>query len=165
MKTNLRVILLGLLLGAGVSIPELVGGITEEPETPPVLQLGDVRFPHGLHFGDLEFECSECHHETNAAGLAIPHEEYFADFWINCKTCHRDTKSPVPAQSCSNCHHGSPTDIADETLSTKVVVHRSCWRCHEVGTGQPASRTCKSCHSGLQDRAAGTGEAAGEVEE
>jgi hypothetical protein len=33
-------------------------------------------------------------------------------------------------------------------LSPKVVIHQSCWECHEIGTGEDASRNCKTCHAG-----------------
>jgi hypothetical protein len=113
-----------------------------------VIVLGDVAFPHELHYLDLELDCVTCHHETNAARLDIPHEAYSPDSLTNCKRCHRDVADAATIQSCGNCHHDSPTDIADETLSAKVVVHRSCWSCHEVGTGASATRSCKNCHSG-----------------
>lgn len=113
-----------------------------------VIVLGDVRFPHELHFLDFELECVTCHHETNAVALDIPHETYFPDQLTHCQKCHRDTAEPASIQPCGNCHHDSPTDIADETLSAKVVVHRSCWSCHDVGTGPSATRSCKNCHTG-----------------
>lgn len=110
---------------------------------------GEVVFPHKFHYSDLEIACSDCHHETEAPVLHLPHPEYFADFWINCQICHRgEAKAFKETQPCSRCHHASPTDIADETLSAKVVVHKNCWGCHEVGTGEDASQSCSSCHSG-----------------
>ena len=42
----------------------------------------------------------------------------------------------------------NPRNIADETLSAKVVVHQQCWKCHPVGTGKEASAVCEKCHSG-----------------
>lgn len=111
-----------------------------------VLRLGNVDFPHEMHYADLELECSSCHHETHAGELDIPHPEYFADFWIRCATCHAETAAATGPVACSACHHGSPVDIADETLSVKVVIHRSCWQCHEVGTGAQASQACVTCH-------------------
>ena len=95
----------------------------------------------------MELPCEQCHHETNAAELDIPHVEYFEDFWIDCTTCHQADRPVQEAQTCSGCHRDNPFDIADETLSAKVVVHRSCWTCHEVGTGQQASASCASCHA------------------
>ena len=106
---------------------------------------GRVEFPHELHT-DMQVPCSDCHHETDAAKLDMPHPEYFEDFWIQCETCHRtDTRAGCP-QACSACHHGSPTTIADESLSSKVVIHEACWKCHTAGQGVEASQTCPTCH-------------------
>lgn len=107
---------------------------------------GEVVLPHRLHVDDLGIACGECHHETRAAALAMPHPEYFEDFWITCSTCHRTKAETEAVQKCSACHQDAPSTVADESLSTKVVVHRSCWRCHEVGTGGEASAVCASCH-------------------
>lgn len=109
--------------------------------------LGEVVFPHKAHFNDMEISCRSCHHETNARALDIPHEEYFADFWIDCTTCHHPSSEPREAMSCSACHR-CPVHCADETLSSKVVIHASCWGCHEIGTGAEASAGCVLCHSG-----------------
>ena len=124
---------------------------TPEKQLAPVIKspssVGDVAFPHQFHFEDLELECQTCHHETNASTLRMPHEDYFEDFWIDCRICHRsDGPAVSQPQSCSNCHHDSPTDIADETLSAKVVVHKNCWECHELEKGEKASQGCKVCH-------------------
>ncbi len=111
--------------------------------------VGEVSFPHLFHFEDLEIECVECHHEINATKLNTPHPDYFKSSWINCKICHNGSeKIKQKVYTCSNCHHTNPTNIADETLSTKVVVHKNCWNCHEVGTGVDASESCEMCHSG-----------------
>ena len=110
--------------------------------------IGEVRFPHDFHFEELGFDCSDCHHETNATRLEMPHEEYFEDFWIDCRTCHREADTPSAPQSGAECHHASPVSTADETLSAKVVIHRSCWECHDSGTGEEASRGCGFCHAG-----------------
>jgi hypothetical protein len=110
--------------------------------------VGEVVFPHGLHAEEFEFPCQDCHHETHAATLDIPHADYFDDFWIDCKACHGNAASPTRPQSCSNCHHPSPVTIADETLSSKVVIHESCWQCHEIGTGSEATQGCGFCHQG-----------------
>ena len=109
--------------------------------------IGEVYFPHEFHFSDMEMECNSCHHEVSAKMLDIPHREYFVDFWIECGICHHENQEPVRAQSCSNCHHASD-DCGDETLSAKVVIHKSCWECHESGEGLEASKNCKFCHSG-----------------
>lgn len=121
-----------------------------EAALPPVLvsptSVGEVAFPHQMHFDDLGIDCGECHHEINAARLKMPHEDYFDDFWIDCLACHTESETPSVSQSCSSCHHSDPTGIADETLSSKVVIHKSCWTCHEIGTGAEASAGCASCH-------------------
>ena len=116
-------------------------------ESDGIIQLGDVSFPHELHFAELELECVTCHHETNAGPLNVPHLEYFADSWARCKKCHTNGERQIDSLACSSCHPDTPTNVADETLSAKVVIHRSCWTCHEVGRGQAASLVCKSCHS------------------
>ena len=111
--------------------------------------VGEVSFPHLFHIEDLEIECQECHHEINAAQLSTPHDEYFNDFWIDCNICHNGNESArMEARACSDCHHTNPHDIADETLGAKVVIHKNCWNCHEVGTGIEASESCEMCHSG-----------------
>ena len=104
-------------------------------------------FPHDEHVDDFEIECDECHHETNAAPLNVPHKDYFEDFWIDCKICHNEagTTSMGP-KGCSDCHHSANGNVADETLSAKVVIHKNCWECHDVGTGADASATCADCH-------------------
>jgi len=109
--------------------------------------IGTVSFPHELHFSEMEMECATCHHEVNARTLEMPHPEYFNDFWIDCGICHGENSRPAPAQACSNCHH-CPLSCSDETLSPKVVIHKSCWACHESGEGEEASRSCEFCHSG-----------------
>lgn len=104
-------------------------------------------FPHEKHFGELEIPCAQCHHETNAKPLESPHPEYFHDFWIDCAICHRKKgEPPLEPQACSTCHHERNGDLADETLSAKVVIHKNCWSCHEAGTGASASASCKTCH-------------------
>ncbi len=81
----------------------------------------------------------------------MPHDDYFEDFWIDCKVCHRESGVASEPQRCSNCHHSTPAGIADESLSAKVVIHKSCWGCHESGTGVAASAACSSCHQGSSD--------------
>lgn len=142
---------LALLLApcAAGALAALAARAADPASAPPaVVEWDDVRFPHAMHVGDLGIDCATCHHETNAAALHIPHPQYFADLWIDCGTCHRPGAPPATSMACSQCHHDSPTDIADETLSSKVVLHESCWSCHEVGRGAAASRTCKTCHNG-----------------
>lgn len=111
--------------------------------------IGEVSFPHEYHIDDLEFDCEDCHHETNAVELHMPHEDYFKDYWIDCGICHhKGGQTKLEAQACSKCHHTRPTGIADETLSAKVVIHKSCWECHDIDTGEEASQNCEFCHSG-----------------
>jgi len=108
--------------------------------------VGDVSFPHEVHVSDFGVECGQCHHETAASELNIPHPEYYDDSWGKCETCHQsgvESASPAP---CSRCHHDTPMGAADETLSSKVVIHQSCWQCHEVGAGEDASSGCGDCH-------------------
>jgi hypothetical protein len=107
--------------------------------------LGAVLFAHEFHT-DMEIPCEDCHHETLASGLSMPHPDYFEDFWIRCETCHHAGAEPGCPQKCSVCHHSSPATAADETLSSKVVLHQSCWECHPSGTGSEASRGCDLCH-------------------
>lgn len=109
--------------------------------------IGEVRFPHSLHAEELGFECSECHHETDAARLESPHPEYFEDLWPGCGSCHGAGAAAGAPRSCGECHHDSPVTNADETLSAKVVIHRSCWGCHDSGTGAEASASCGFCHA------------------
>lgn len=110
--------------------------------------IGPARFPHEKHFEELEIECVTCHHETNAKPLVFPHPRLLDDFWVDCSTCHRAKgEPPLEAQACSACHHSENGASGDETLSAKVVIHKSCWSCHEVGTGAAASVSCKGCHT------------------
>lgn len=106
--------------------------------------VGAVVFPHLYHVEELGLECADCHHETSALALSSPHPEYFEDFWIDCESCHQGEEVTQP-QSCANCH-ANGSRVGDETLSAKVVIHRSCWACHEVGTGPEASGSCGFCH-------------------
>jgi len=122
----------------------------QSAEVPEVLHMkasvGDVEFPHLEHIEDMEIECTECHHATNAAALDTPHDQYFDGFWIDCKSCHIPGAGPMEEQACSNCHHHDPQNISDQTLSAKVVIHKTCWKCHEVETGPEASAACGECH-------------------
>ena len=148
-----------LFLGGWVISGVVVGQTVEDrclsPPPPAVIvspaSVGEVAFPHQLHIEDFEIPCADCHHETEASKLQMPHDDYLEDFWIDCTTCHHDSETPACPQSCSACHHGSPHTIADETLSSKVVVHKSCWGCHEVATGSQASSNCGACHQVLPE--------------
>lgn len=133
----LTLLAFGNVTGQSDDVPEVI-------HMPTVV--GDVDFPHLEHIEDFEVDCKECHHYTNAAELDMPHEEYFEDFWIDCETCHVPGAAPIKEQACSNCHHRNGSDLADETLSAKVVIHKTCWSCHEVETGAEASAECGVCH-------------------
>jgi uncharacterized CHY-type Zn-finger protein len=109
--------------------------------------MGELVFDHVAHVEDMEIECDECHHETNAVPLDSPHEQYFHDIWIDCGVCHREAGSPErEPQSCYDCHDSKLRDIADERLSPKVILHKNCWACHEAETGAEASESCELCH-------------------
>lgn len=111
--------------------------------------IGPAFFPHARHARKLAIECAKCHHETNAGPLSFPHKDYFDDFWIDCSVCHRGSGAvALEPQGCSTCHHSQNGNIADESLSAKVVIHKNCWSCHDMGTGADASSACKKCHSG-----------------
>ena len=109
--------------------------------------VGDVLFPHNLHVTELEVECVECHHQIHAMELDTPHPDYMTSSWVSCKICHNtDSVKREEYYKCSYCHLTNSDDIADETLSSKVVTHKSCWNCHETGTGVEASQGCVECH-------------------
>lgn len=152
-STLIRISLVIILFAAGALAAIGFGRFqdTQVEPLPDVIRsassIGEVTFPHQFHFEVLEFECQTCHHEINATALKMPHEDYFEDFWIDCRICHKSEDSQISQpQSCSNCHHDSPTNIADETLSSKVVIHERCWECHEMEVGQEASQACSKCH-------------------
>lgn len=106
--------------------------------------VGNVLFPHNVH---LKFGCASCHHQIHAGALETPHPDYMESTWVKCRTCHSaEPALPGPYYRCSACHQSEPNDISDETLSSKVVVHQSCWKCHKSGTGVEASRGCGDCH-------------------
>lgn len=123
------------------------------PEVPAKINMpssvGEVVFRHQVHIRDLGIKCVDCHHQINAKRLSTPHPDYFGSSWINCKTCHDGSeKIAQKPYICSECHLTRPKNIVDETLSAKVVIHKQCWKCHEVGTGKEASTGCEKCHSG-----------------
>ena len=124
-------------------------GAAPRTDQRPASMMGDLIFDHEEHADEMEIECDECHHETNAVPLDTPHQNYFHDLWIDCGTCHREAGSPkLEPQSCYDCHDTKLRDIADERLSLKVILHKNCWTCHEVETGVEASESCETCHSG-----------------
>jgi len=131
------------------SIPVKSGGAAGPTERVFPSTVGEVVFHHEMHTRDLSIKCVECHHQINAKPLTTPHPDYFKSSWINCAICHNEAGAlKQSAYLCSACHHAKPLNIADETLSTKVVIHKQCWRCHAVGTGKDASKGCEKCHSG-----------------
>ena len=109
--------------------------------------IGNVVFDHDLHVENAGMACTECHHQIHAVELDTPHPDYLTSSWINCQSCHSsDLDDGEEYYKCSVCHHLNPNDIADETLSSKVVIHKHCWTCHESGTGVDASEGCVICH-------------------
>lgn len=106
--------------------------------------VGTVLFPHDRH---VRMRCTRCHHQIHADVLDTPHEGYLDASRINCGTCHDGNAERTRSDyRCSACHHAEPRSIADETLSSKVVLHQSCWKCHKTGTGAKASAGCGECH-------------------
>ena len=135
------------LLPANLSAASETTAIPAERNFPS--SVGEVVFHHQMHTKDLAIKCVECHHTINARKLNTPHPDYFKSSSINCETCHDESeKIKQKAYTCSGCHRTNPTNIADETLSAKVVVHQKCWKCHPVGTAKEASKGCEKCHSG-----------------
>jgi len=109
--------------------------------------VGDVVFPHDFHVTGVKMECVECHHQIHAVELDTPHPDYLTSSWINCQSCHNPSSASEQVfYQCGECHHTDENNIADETLSSKVVVHKSCWKCHDTRTGVEASQGCVDCH-------------------
>jgi hypothetical protein len=136
-----------LLLAANLSALADPAGIPSERNFPS--SVGEVVFHHQMHIKDLSIKCVECHHSINAKKLTTPHPDYIKSSSIKCEGCHNESaKIQQKAYTCSICHHTNPQNIADETLSAKVVVHKQCWKCHPVSSGKDASTGCEKCHSG-----------------
>jgi len=158
-----------LLLVANLPANSDTAGIPVERIFPS--SVGEVVFHHQMHVSNLGINCVECHHSINAKPLSTtrpekfkssstkcpidvktlstPHPDYFKSSSIKCAICHSESDAQKQnAYNCSGCHRTNPMNIADETLSSKVVVHKQCWKCHPVGTGKEASAACKKCHSG-----------------
>ncbi len=124
-----------------VATPAIPGEITFESA------VGNVLFPHNLHVDEVKLGCIACHHQIQAMELETPHPEYLTSSWVTCQSCHKTIPGPASEYyKCSDCHHSDPDDIADETLSSKVVIHKSCWKCHKSGTGVKAIEGCSTCH-------------------
>lgn len=135
---------------------------TTRPKLPNVIRfessLGSVDFPHRVH---QKMGCKNCHHQIHAKTLVTPHPEYLTYSWVNCQDCHdADTAISNSYYGCDHCHHSNLENIADETLTAKVVIHKSCWNCHLSGTGAEASERCSFCHEHEGDATASTQEAA-----
>lgn len=113
---------------------------------------GDVMFPHRAH---MKQKCATCHHQIRAKAIHSPHEDYLQSTWIDCHKCHKDDpETDNVYYTCNNCHHAHPESIRDETHSPKVVVHKSCWKCHSEGTGAEASARCSYCHGNMESTSA-----------
>jgi hypothetical protein len=109
--------------------------------------VGNVIFPHDFHVTGVEMECVECHHQIHAVELDTPHPDYLESSWIKCQACHNpQSESDQVYYLCGECHHTNLSDLTDETLSAKVVVHKSCWKCHDTRKGVDASQGCVDCH-------------------
>ena len=150
------------LYAAGIIAILLITGLSHsqqqgvEMRVPPVIKtpssIGEVSFPHQKHYTEFGITCKSCHHETNAMNLKVPHPEYFNDVWTNCNKCHHEKITHTETQKCSHCHHVNPTNVADETMSAKVVIHKQCGTCHGLNTGSDASKNCKLCHIGQRTK-------------
>lgn len=135
-----------LLVAANLAAGADPAGIPGEKIFPS--SVGQVVFKHQVHIQERGIKCAECHHQINAKKLVTPHPDYFKSSSINCEICHSDSeKSKQKIYTCSGCHRANPANIADETLSAKVVVHKQCWKCHPVSAGKDASNACGLCHS------------------
>ena len=131
------------------AMPSSAGTLEIPSEINIPSSVGEITFRHQMHIRDLSIKCADCHHQINAKRLSTPHPDYFGSSWINCKTCHDESeKIAQKPYVCSECHPNRPKNIADETLSAKVVIHKQCWKCHAVATGKDASTSCEKCHSG-----------------
>jgi len=136
-----------VLLAASLPSRSDTLAIPEERSFPSTV--GEVLFHHQMHIKDLSIKCVACHHSIDAKKLATPHPDYLKSSSIKCEICHGASGTiKQSAYTCSGCHEKNPMNIADETLSAKVVIHKQCWKCHPVGTGREASVACEKCHSG-----------------
>lgn len=117
------------------------------PKLPNIItfesSVGEVQFPHRVH---QKMGCQKCHHQIHAKDLVTPHDEYLTYSWVSCRDCHDESENQSTYYGCAKCHHSNLENIADETLNAKVVVHKSCWKCHLSGTGVEASERCGYCH-------------------
>ncbi len=120
--------------------------IPDKIKTPS--HVGEVNFPHRAHFDDFNVECQNCHHRIRASSLKIPHRFSTRDNWKDCTYCHNPDRKRHNLYSCRNCHNKLEKNYMKQVLSYKVVIHKSCVECHEMGKGVEASKSCKFCHSG-----------------
>lgn len=137
----------GVLPAAGEDTTAATAGTSAAPETirwPSAV--GEVVFPHLRHAEELGVECASCHHETVAANLKVPHPDYFDDFWVDCAVCHTGATAPAVERKCVACHPERAVGLNLEMPTVKVAIHRSCWGCHDSGTGAEASNQCGFCH-------------------
>lgn len=147
--TKYFVAALSAMLLLAISLPVTANPVEMPVERKYSSSAGEVTFHHEMHVKDLAVKCIECHHSINAKKLTTPHPDYFNASSIKCEICHSDAEAVRKnAYTCSICHRTNPMDIADETLSAKVVIHKQCWKCHQVSTGKDASTGCEKCHSG-----------------
>jgi hypothetical protein len=136
-----------LLLAADLPAKAETAALPAERDFPSTV--GEVKFHHEMHFKDLAIKCVECHHSIAAKQLVTPHPDYLKSSSIKCEICHgKSGAARQDTYKCSGCHGTNPMNIADETLSAKVVIHQQCWKCHPVGKGKEASAGCKKCHAG-----------------
>ncbi len=148
MPRNL-IVVAAALVWLALGVPTVASAVEVPIDITIPSSVGEVLFRHQAHIKDRSINCVECHHQINAKQLKTPHPDYFNSSWINCKTCHEaGEKAAQKAFVCSECHRATPTNIADETLSAKVVVHKQCWKCHPVSSGKDASAACELCHFG-----------------
>jgi hypothetical protein len=145
-RSLLAAALLFFLAGAASAAPAAA------PSPPAEIKIsasvGEVMFRHQAHFQERSIECVQCHHQINAHRLETPHPEYLKSSSINCEVCHDESGKPKQVYDCKQCHRTTPLNVADETLSAKVVIHKQCWNCHPAGTAKEASASCTLCHSG-----------------
>ncbi len=132
--------------GALCSLLLLIVSCGGDPPPTPSVTMPKARFPHDQHVVKQKLECVACHHETNAKAIATPHPAYLQGAGIDCAICHHGTDRPREPQACAECHPVTPPSVADETLSAKVVIHKTCWRCHPLGESPEAGGVCLTCH-------------------
>jgi len=114
---------------------------------------GVVVLPHDVHVRDKKLKCARCHHQIHAEDLDTPHAEYLESSLVNCQICHNTNPDDGSSYyKCSGCHHAEPENAVDETISSKVVIHQSCWKCHRSGTGAKASKGCSYCHEKEEEK-------------